>query len=808
LSAFEPDTSTTTATATPRAPGTNITVDPDFNKSTSLTDPGFWGVNVKQGVGPLQTGAINFITGGGANSSNAVDMIHSGASAGAACELLGRRRHRINHGVFEFRLRYQTIGAGGGDHKVSIGFRRWTTETGGSASTIGRTNITIPRSVGSWAAVILVVEIPDDPTYQYMGISLGTIFDTTLDTFRLDSWFVYPVPINPHFAKTDDEDAAAVEPVNFQYAINDARRDDATLDGTDDTAAFTTRFSVNKQTLVMYGTSAVADLTIDAQAIDGQNIGKFTAYTGATDVLVVNNTPGDSWKYKRLKDFEIDATGDAIRTVNGITLDRAGDGGAAGLVIDGLYIRFADKGINKMTGSIGLYVPLATIKNCNYGYYAVESASPVQHTGNDYFGKAEYSGNKKCAFYIKNPTQVGGGHQWNGTIVENNAGHGNYFDGYNLSYVPPELNHVHYENNGTEASGQIDLGFGRGVESYRDVMCHDVDFIRITGCPVTDVGMEFDNSMALMDGCFFNPESVLVRNSSSVIRCINANIAGIDGSANVIIESICTQRVESGDVGAGMKAQIVPRDNIVYSLPGTGVGVFSETFAHSDVDLRAGARAGTRTLSSAKGGGLYRWHNNYNLNSDTEDYGPLIAVTLNKYYVYTLAIMIASGEISVLDFKNGDFDLIRNLDSPLRDNVTDGEWATLGGVVKYTDSLGSGNVRLRIARTAATATEMNLQACQVCQFDTLGEAIDYFNSKSFWQGSVYEYSGAATLSGGTLAIDFTTEGFIDQLDSLYNIELTPKGATHAYVSAQSATGFTITGGTTDAVMWRVYRRDL
>ena len=558
------------------------------------------------------------------------------------------------------------------------------------------------------------------------------------------------------------ETSAGVTPSDLRYNLDDPRRYGAAMDGaTDDTAAFDKQISVGRQTIKLYGTYAVADLDIGDSSIDGQNIGKFVAYTGATDVLVVPNQTSDSWHYRRIKDLEIDATGDSIRTVNAITIDRAGAGGAAGIIIDGCYIQNADKGINKPTGSIGDHVVDTTVKNCNFGYYAVDSGSPVQHTGARRLEGGEWSGNKKAAMYFSSDTQTTGGTIIDGAIIESNVAHGIYVDGWNFAYGALELRNVWFESNNS-GSASIDLGFGNGSEASRDLFMRDVDHTTIKACFVDDTGYNFVNSMAVLDGCTFDPSSVIVKDSTSVVRVINACINGIDGSCDVIIESITQQRVESGASGTGMLAQIVPRDNIVYSLPGTGVGVFSETFAFEDIDLRAGGRTGTKTFSAAKGNGLYRYHNNYTLDSDTEDYTDLITLTLNKYYVYTVSTMIASGEVSVLDFKNDDRDLIRNLDSPLRDNVTDGEWATLGGVVKFTDSAkGSGDVRLRIARTTSTATEMNLGPIQVVQFDTLAEAIDFFNSRSFWQGTP-----VGDFYGGRLLTKLDDDsGSIDRLES-------------------------------------------
>ena len=193
VTAFEPDTSATTAIAAPRPPSTNIIIDPDFDKSTGFPGGGFWGSNVKQGSSPVQTGAVNFITGGGANSSNAVDMIWSGGT-GAATDLNALRRHRVNHGVFQFRLRYQTFGAIDAlNHEILIGARRWSTETGGTASTISSGPFSLPRSVGAWNDVVIEFIAPDDPTKQFFAFQIQMHFtNQSLDTFRLDSIFVHP----------------------------------------------------------------------------------------------------------------------------------------------------------------------------------------------------------------------------------------------------------------------------------------------------------------------------------------------------------------------------------------------------------------------------------------------------------------------------------------------------------------------------------------------------------------------------------------------------------------------------------------
>lgn len=604
--------------------------------------------------------------------------------------------------------------------------------------------------------------------------------------------------------------------LDFAFDRDDPRRFGALMNGVaDDTSAFNAAFSVGLLTIRLFGTYAVKNLDVTA-SIDGQGIGKFVAISGATTVLFWNASTDDSWHYRRLKDFEIDATGGAVRTIDAITLDNDGDHLASSLICDGLYITAANRAIYKPNGSIGDQILTCTIKNNNFGYFAEDTTGPIQHPGANRIRGGEWAGNRKAAIYISSDAQNSGQTIIDGAVVENNVAHGIYFDGYNLASTGPELRSVWLENNNTGAAS-IDLGFGNGSETPRDIFCRDVDHIIIKGSRVTDIGMEFVNSMALMNGCFFSPPSVLVKDSDSVVRCINANLNGIDGSADIIIESLIQQRLPSGNQGSTMLAQIPPRTHIVTSLPGTGVAVYSNSFAFADhtfAGTSSGGGVGVRTKSvNSEGPGLYDWYNNYTLTTDGAKTDTLIPILLNKWYVITNSVRVVSGEIGTIDFKSADgtLNLMNNLDSPLRDNIADGDWVHLGGVVEYTDDTGSGNIRYHVARTAATATTYGQGLVQVIQFDTQQEATDYYNSRAFYQAEAFEYNGLATTSSGSIAVDFTTEGFQDQPDQSYNISLTTDSTENLplHYSSKLVTGFTINIGIgTNTVHWRVYRRDL
>ncbi len=187
VSDFEPDLTTTTANAIPRTSATNILIDPDFDKSTGFPGP-FWGKNTKDG------GVVTFVSAGGANSSNAIDMEWGADAPDAVADLNSLTRHRLNHGQLTFHIRYQTFGTVDSlDHPILVGARRYIAETGGTAANIFSGPYTLPRSVGSWASAVMTLNVPDNPTYQYFAFMIqGWPTGESADTMRIDSIFIYP----------------------------------------------------------------------------------------------------------------------------------------------------------------------------------------------------------------------------------------------------------------------------------------------------------------------------------------------------------------------------------------------------------------------------------------------------------------------------------------------------------------------------------------------------------------------------------------------------------------------------------------
>jgi len=585
----------------------------------------------------------------------------------------------------------------------------------------------------------------------------------------------------------------------------------ATAAGTDNTAYFATAMSVNTEEIPVRFTGQVGDLTVTSH-LNGYGYGKVLALAGSTSAFrLIRNTDWGLWHGMHFQNLYLDMTGDAApRTIHGYMYYPDTDTQDSTLGGRNMWtncvIKNADRGIYQTRGNFGNRIYGGEIIGCNYGIFAVENNTPnIMHTGFLQTFGGQISGSKKAAIYMNCPTESINGTIISNTSIQDNQGHGIYLEGINVCVEPILLLATHFENNDQASAGTIDLGFGKGVESIRDLMCHDVDHIKIIGTPVNaGTGFEFNNSMASLDGCYFNTLSILVQDASSVVVCKNANLDGIGYLADVQIDSLVQQRRPSGTEGLSMMAKIPHRSKMTHNLPGTGVGLFGQSHAHADYDYTGTGGTGTRTHG---GGMLYDHFNIYTaLQASTGYVSPLLALTQNKWYVYSALVRKEAYDVANVYWWTSAGRLAKDAGDILDNNVPDNEWVTVGGVCEYDQT--SANTRFTFTTDSGTVPDMSFGPVQLVQFDTQKEAIAYFNEGWFWDSEQYEYSGTGTLSGGSLAVDFTDEGFQDQPDVLYNIKLTPDSSTNAYISAQSATGFTMAGGTTDEVQWEVTRRSL
>ncbi|KKK80263.1 hypothetical protein LCGC14_2825240, partial [marine sediment metagenome] len=380
------------------------------------------------------------------------------------------------------------------------------------------------------------------------------------------------------------------------------------------------------------------------------------AIAGATTVFNLGREDTDLWRYRKFTGGYIRGNG---RATDGITFDDDGNTGAndgpelAGRwAFHGTYLENCNRAIYKPRGNLGNLFYNVTTAACNFGYFAVDSDSPnIMHPGMDHFYGGHHSHHILAAMYFSSDTQNTVGVILDGTGFEDNVAFALYFDGWNLSGTGLQLRGPVFENNNT-GNADVDLGQGQGNETPRDIFMRDVDYAMITGAHVRSQGWEFVNSQLDCTGCFTDATSVLLRDASSVVRFKDANLNGIDGGANVIIESLTQQRRASENDGITMVAQIPPRDRIVTSLPGSGVAVYSNSFAFESrlfSQVNSGGGQGTRTKVTSDGGpGIYNWYNNYTFTSDVIKTDDLIALVLNKWYVVTTAVRVVSGEIGTI----------------------------------------------------------------------------------------------------------------------------------------------------------------
>ena len=617
--------------------------------------------------------------------------------------------------------------------------------------------------------------------------------------------------------KTAQETSAGVTITAGWYEPPDPRRygamDDTTdgASGTDNTAACAAAMSVNELELPLKFRGQVGDLSVTS-SMNGYGYGQILALPGSTSAFrLIRNTNFGLWHGMHFQNMLLDMVGDAVRTIHGFMYypdtDTADSTLGGRNMWTNVVISGADKAIYQTRGNFGNRLYGCSLQNCNYGIFAVENNTPnIMHPGFLQMFGGQIAGSRKAAIYMESSTESINGNIISNTSIQDNQGHGIYLDGINVGVEPFLLLATHFENNDVDSDGTIDLGFGRGSETIRDLMCWDVDHIKILGCPVnSQAGMEFHNTMAHMDGCYLNVSSKLVQDSSSVVICENANLDGITSSADVEIKSILQQRRPSGANGQSMIARIPDRTHVVKAVPGTGVGLYGQTFSKDSITLTGSGGGGTRTAGPV---GLYPYYNKFSsLNASTSYVSPLLALVQNKWYMYSFMMRKSAFDLADVRFMNGTVFLVAGAEDILDNNVADNTWVTMGGIAKFDGT--SGNCRFRVTTDGGSVPDVSLAQIQLVQFDTQHEATGYFNSGALYDEDNLDYNGSALLSGGALAVDFSTEGFQDQPDTDYGILLTSHtGATEAHVSAKSATGFTITGGTTDTVIWQVFRLDL
>jgi len=215
VSLFEPDTSTTTASAEPFRERKNWILDPEFDIGIPWVGNGNGSQNEFWIFTTFTTSTGDFITGGGQNGSNAIDLDQKNDSAGfRATANKKKQTWRGDEGSFLFQIKYRTEGVADAlDHDNCQVFTCTSvTEFGGALSCMGSPKFTMPRtSVGVWKTFDVVWHI-NATDFNFLTFEFSINGNQgTADTLRIDSISVQS--IGPEFGTVNVEGETMAGPV-------------------------------------------------------------------------------------------------------------------------------------------------------------------------------------------------------------------------------------------------------------------------------------------------------------------------------------------------------------------------------------------------------------------------------------------------------------------------------------------------------------------------------------------------------------------------------------------------------------------
>ena len=208
VSDFEPDLTTTTASAEPTDPIRSWMADSEFDL-TDVTPPSeYWDIDENQGASPVQTGSILLNVGGGLDGSNAMDFKPSNGFLSSFL-MTSTKFQRANNqpSLWYLSFRYQTIGSADSDDHEQFRFSARYYWNGIHGTSSFSTTVDIPRS-SDWRDFDIVVTgaQSNDRSLEKIEFSFGQRFPvaatSTLDTLSID--FMYVERASGPFGNIDD----------------------------------------------------------------------------------------------------------------------------------------------------------------------------------------------------------------------------------------------------------------------------------------------------------------------------------------------------------------------------------------------------------------------------------------------------------------------------------------------------------------------------------------------------------------------------------------------------------------------------
>lgn len=281
-------------------------------------------------------------------------------------------------------------------------------------------------------------------------------------------------------------------------------------------------------------------------------------------------------------------------------------------------------------------------------------------------------------------------------------------------------------------TAKVDLGDGQGPREPRDMYFENVDHVIVEASQLRSI--EVIDSYVEFNRCKVDPTNTKFYINDSVggshVALTNIQVVqwGDDsvGAGDVVIESI-TGPLRT--VGSTMRQWVAPqRNRNLIAPPGSGVYKGGDTFENGE-DLQDTIAADDK-VATIVDGFSFPSASQYVLTAAGDwqvGATPAAAsMTASKYIVATQEIRLDAGELSKINYI-GSVTWTRNTGYALVNDDID-EWKTLAWVGKAT-ATDSGTCRFSVGTATGQTATITLGASQIVEFDTEGEAIDYYNQR-------------------------------------------------------------------------------
>lgn len=480
----------------------------------------------------------------------------------------------------------------------------------------------------------------------------------------------------------------------------------------DDTAAFEAA-AANGLT-VQNGTVILNAARVSAGNVRGRSLAaRLKAKAGATTVLRLGYTGTPSiWAPRRIADLTIDGNNKAS---DGVTMQADANTELSGRwTLDGVALTGCKRAIYKPNGNIGNRIRDVSVSLSDFGYYSVGQSSPLMHGGCDAVHGGEINTCEKAAIYIDSPQAGTGGTTFRDLVLEGNPGFGIFVKNWADSFTPLVFDNVWHEVNATASSVEIN-----GVTYTPKEMHLENTTLAVIKNGLVPKSLELINARVVIEDSTINdgPAMSYSIDSASVIVAERISIDG--GIHPFTVKSLVAARRQSGNqaqlhyapprvLRAGVSAeklQALPYD-------GAGPFTFNGSVSVNGTSVADGRIFGTCCeITIPNGATLVQ---------------PAVTIVAGKWCVLTLDAKLVSGTMNGFTFAAVS---AVTLAASLEKLIT-AKWRTIASVSKVASG---GAVGMYMSNATGAAVTLRLSAWQIEQFDTEQEALDFYNSGSYFK---------------------------------------------------------------------------